>query len=328
MRKSNIKPSSNLFLQIKIWILIMVFCQLAFTNAQAQIEMPQLNSYMFNHMVYNPAAGGMYDTDFNANATSRIQWAGVDGAPLTNYAWADHRFRKNSMSAGLVLAYDRYGSRNFTDVAGNFTYVVRLNNNLKLGMGLRAGYTSFQFNASGSKIWDGSDPLAMPYTMNFPKFGTGLQLYNRKFYIGLSAPDIVNLNNSQFAADKEQSFFKKYRSYLFTAGYKVKLSDGFGLYPNAKIYYFSGLDVPVRVDAACLFEITDYFWAGANYATTGSVAAMAGTYISSRIRFMYAYEFATKAAPVGSVTFSVHEVSLLLQLDDLFARKNKSNIAE
>jgi type IX secretion system PorP/SprF family membrane protein len=289
-------------------------------------ELQQLSSYMFNQFIYNPAAGGMYETDFNANFSSRIQWAGVDGAPITSYAWADHRFRKNSMSAGLYLNYDRFGARQFTDVAANYAYVVRLTNKLKLSFGLRAGFASLQFDPTSGKVFDQGDPNALAYGMNYPKFGTGVQLYTRKFYLSLGVPDIVSLNNDQNAADKGKSFFQKNRNFVLMAGYKFKLSDGFALYPNAKIFYFSGSSNPPRVDVSLLFEITDYFWAGGNYGSNGSAALMAGTYVSSRLRLMYSYEFFVKQRPTNSFVFNVHEITLMLQLDDLFARKNKDVI--
>jgi len=286
-------------------------------------ELPQLNTYMFNQFLYNPASGGMYETDFNCNFVSRFQWAGVSGAPLTSFAWADHRFRKNSMSAGLYLAYDRVGARQFTDVAANYTYILRLNNKWKLSFGLRAGFTSLSFNLTNSeKVFDAGDPLAQGYVMNYPKFGGGVQLYARNFYIGIGVPDIASINTSVFAADRNKNFFQKNRNYSLLTGYRWRLSDGFSLLPSSKIYYYPGN--PVRVDLSALAEITDYFWAGGSFISTGSASVMAGSYISSRLRFSYAYQFPIQSnVNTNIATLNVHEIVLMIQLDDLFARKNK-----
>ncbi|MDX2191051.1 MAG: PorP/SprF family type IX secretion system membrane protein [Bacteroidota bacterium] len=307
-----------------ITLIAMIVC----VQLKAQ-ELPQLNSYMYNQYVYNPASGGMYDTDFNAGFATRVQWTGVSGAPITGFAWADHRFRKNSMSAGLAMAYDQIAFRRFTDIAANYTYIVRLTNKLKLSMGLRAGMTTLQWNPENGKVWDNGDVLANQYTMSYPKFGTGFQLYTRKFYVSLGVPDIATFNNDANAPDKGKNFFQKNRNYILMSGYRFKLSDAFGLYPNIKVFYYQGPTVTApRVDGSMLFEIIDYFWAGANYASTGQLAAMAGTYVSSRVRFMYAYEFPLKPVAGSSVPLNVHEVNLFLQLDDLFARKNKTDIVE
>ncbi|MFN0048322.1 MAG: PorP/SprF family type IX secretion system membrane protein [Cytophagales bacterium] len=285
-------------------------------------ELPQLNTYMFNQFIYNPASGGMYETDFNCNIASRFQWAGVSGAPLTSFAWADHRFRKNSMSAGLYLAYDRIGARQFTEAAANYTYILRLDNKWKLSFGLRAGFTSATFNlASSDKVFDQNDPLATGYVMNYPKFGGGAQLYSRNFYVGIGVPDIASINSSPFANDKDKNFFQKNRNYSLLTGYRWRLTDGLSLLPSSKVFYYP--NNPVRVDLTALLEITDYFWAGGSYISTGSASVMAGSYISSRLRFSYAYEFPIQSQVSNVAMLNVHEILLMIQLDDLFARKNK-----
>ncbi|MDX2196750.1 MAG: PorP/SprF family type IX secretion system membrane protein [Cytophagales bacterium] len=324
----------------KILYFLLLFTTYILRAQDIDLSKLQMGSYMYNQYVYNPAAGGMYETDFSANMVARIQWAGVSGAPVTSYGWADHRFRKNSMSAGLAYTYDQFGSNKYFDVGGNYTYIIRLNNKLKLNLGLRAGMVNYEWTPG--KTFDAGDVLAVPVSIQYPKFGTGAQLYTRKYYLSLGLPDIAPFNNSQFASDREQSFFAKNRSIILMAGYRLKISDGFSLYPNGKIYYYysaskarndigpfqlAGKAVPFRADASLIAEITDYFWAGASYATTGSASIMAGSYMSSRIRFMYAYEFMTSAKNINQ-SLDIHEITLMLQLDDLFARKNKSTIEE
>lgn len=293
---------------------------------QAQ-ELPHFNSYMFNQFLYNPASGGMYDTDFNASVGSRLQWAGTDGAPVTGFAWADHRFKKNSMSIGVMAIYDRYGAKTNTEFAANFTYILRLTNKLKLSFGLRAGFGSYVFDPSRLVVFDNDDPLALTYSNKYPKFGGGVQLYGRKFYVSLGFPDLASIGAKAAPGDVEKNFFQKNKNFSLLGGYRFKISDGLGLYPNAKLHYFPGnLNSAIRADVSLLVEITDYFWAGANYGSLGNAALMAGTFISSRFRFMYAYEFYAKSKSIQGVSFNVHEINLMVQLDDLFARKNKKEI--
>ena len=289
-------------------------------------EMPQLAGYMYNQFVYNPAAGGMYEADLNINSSARIQWSGVDGAPITNYTWADYRFSKNSMAVGANFMYDKIGARSFTDFALNYSYILRLNSKLKFSMGLRAGITSARFNSGELlRVDNAGDPLIVnSISTIYPKFGLGFQLYNRQFYLGLGVPDLLSFN-SAYGADKDRNLFAKNRNFVVSGGYRLKLSDAFGLYPNAKIYYFPA-NAP-RIDVSALLEITDYFWAGINVASIGSAALMAGTYISSRVRFMYAYEFMLQSQ-VSNAPLNVHEISLMLQFDELLAKRKKAVVAE
>ncbi|TAG54034.1 MAG: type IX secretion system membrane protein PorP/SprF [Cytophagales bacterium] len=309
--------------KIKISVLLIAFV----STLKAQ-ELPQLNSYMFNQFIYNPASGGMYDADFNASFASRIQWAGTDGAPLTGYMWADHRFRKNSMSVGILAMYETVGAKTNNEFAANFSYILRLTNKLKLSFGLRAGIASYGFDASKIVAFDSEDDLAIGYRKTYPKFGGGAQLYGRKFYVGLGLPDLGSINSNASPSDVDKNFFRKNKNFSLLGGYRFKISDGLGLFPNAKIFYFPGNNNGVRVDASLLVEITDYFWAGGNFGSLGNAALMAGTFISSRFRFMYAYEFMLKSKSISGAAFNVHEINLMVQFDDLFARKNKKVVEE
>lgn len=307
--------------KMKKQIIAIVLVSLSKLFAQ---ELPQLNGYMFNQFIYNPASGGMYDTDFNASIAFRSQWAGTKGAPLSGFFWSDYRFKKNAMSIGVLASFDSWGANRNNDVALNYSYILRITNKLKLSFGLRVGMGSYQFNVSEIVAYDRDDNLLNANIVTYPKIGGGVQLYGRKFYLSLGFPDIAGFNNNKSVSDAGNSFFKKSRNFSLLAGYKIKLSDGLGLFPNVKMHYFGNNQHPLRIDASLLLEITDYFWAGTNYGIINqNLALMAGTFISSKFRFMYAYEFFLQSRPTSGGAFNVHEVNLMLQLDDLFAKKNK-----
>lgn len=305
----------------KVTKIILLLATVGTIHAQ---ELPQLNGYMFNQFIYNPASGGMYDTDFNASFAFRYQWAGTKGAPLSGFFWADHRFRKNSMSIGVLASYDSWGANRNNDLALNYSYILRLTNKIKLSFGLRVGIGSYQFNVTDLTVYDTGDNLLLANSATYPKIGGGAQLYGRKFYIGIGFPDLGGFNSNKSVSDAGKPFFQKARNFSLLAGYKLKLSDGLGLYPNIKVHYFGNNQNPLRVDASVLLEITDYFWAGVNYGIINqNTALMAGTFISSKFRFMYAFEFFLKSRATSGGAFNVHEINLMLQLDDLFAKKNK-----
>jgi type IX secretion system PorP/SprF family membrane protein len=137
---------------------------------------------MFNQLIYNPAAAGMQETDFNTNLLTRFQWSSVDGAPVTNMFWADYKFSEKKMALGLNFNHDRYGANKNTDVFANYAYYVPLSHKLRLSMGLRLGATFNRFNTSDLKnVWDQDDPLLANADRSsvLPKAGTGFQLISR-----------------------------------------------------------------------------------------------------------------------------------------------------
>ncbi len=285
-------------------------------------EPPRVANYMQNQLVFNPASAGMHETQLNASLISRLQWTDFDGAPVSHLMWMDCRFPKNKTALGLNIQHDRYGIYRNTDVLLNYAYSFNLSPKTKLSMGLRAGAGMLRYDASVLKnVWD-SDDLYHPENSTalqatLPKAGFGLQLNSGNLYAGLSAPDLIVVDQNDVLGNKDRSFFQKRRNYLAMGGYKLKLNNSYALFPNAMIAYytFSGW----RADISLIGEITDYFWAGATYSTSHTYSLMAGTHISSRIRFSYAYQFRIgKDLPI---LMNTHEVNLLLNLHGLIKSK-------
>ena len=67
-------------------IIGIVICIIAFNFANAQ-QVPQYSQYLRNQFMVNPAAAGVYDfTDVTVSA--RMQWLGLENAPMTSYVSA------------------------------------------------------------------------------------------------------------------------------------------------------------------------------------------------------------------------------------------------
>ncbi len=100
------------------------------------------------------------------------------------------------------------------------------------------------------------------------------------------------------------------------AGYDFKLSDKYVLTPNLLFLYhpISGF----KTEANLQIKLLDYFWIGGTYSTSGNHNLMAGTQLSSRMCFGYAFGFANRSY---SSAFSTHEVNHHLYLDQLFQPK-------
>ena len=63
-----------------------VICIIAFNFAYTQ-QVPQYSQYLRNQFMVNPAAAGVYDfTD--VTVSGRMQWLGLENAPMTSYASA------------------------------------------------------------------------------------------------------------------------------------------------------------------------------------------------------------------------------------------------
>ena len=283
------------------------------TNAQ---QLPQVSNFSNNQLIFNPAAAGMYETDFNVNLLSRLQWSGIQGAPTYNMFWTDYRFGGNKSAIGLNVNVNSFGVTRMTEVLGNYSYSFHLSQRFKMSMGLRVGTNMIRYNNLPSdKIWDADDPLEQNPVNNtsLPMAGGGFRLSDKKFYVGISAPDLISRDKYNIYGNNGKSFFVKKRNYVLMSGYKLKLSDAYTLSPNLIMLYFP--TAPVRADMNVNFEIRDYFWAGATYSTSHFHSLMVGTHISSILRASYAFQFGV-GHNIPSKFFT-HEISLMLNLDVL-----------
>ncbi len=299
--------------------LIRIFCLCILTilcfkiNAQ---QLPQVSNFSYNQLIFNPAAAGMYESEFNVNLLSRLQWSGIQGAPTYNMLWSDYRFGGNKSAIGLNVNLNSFGVTKMTEVLGNYSYNFRISQRFKVALGLRVGVNMIRHNAlDPAKIWDANDPLeTVPVvSASAPMAGGGFRIYDDKFYLGISAPDFISKDKYNIYGNDGRSFFNKKRNYVLMSGYKIKLSDAYALRPNLIVLYFP--TAPVRADMNVNFEIRDYFWAGATYSTSHFHSFMVGTHISSTLRASYGFQFgAGKNIPSK---FYTHEISLMLNLDVL-----------
>jgi type IX secretion system PorP/SprF family membrane protein len=283
-------------------------------------QIPVISNFMYNRMVYNPAAAGSLKSQFNANMISRLQWSDIAGAPTNFMFWSDYRFNAYKMAVGVNVAQERLGGYSNTDFMANYSYYIQLNKSLKLGMGIKAGFTNAVFSPGNiSKVRDKGD-LSFDnsaYSTVVPKIGTGFQLYNSDFYLSISMPDLY-IGLPQSITDKnENTFLNKKRNIVVMAGYHLKLGDQYAIYPNIFTTYHASTGF--RADANMLFEITDYFWFGGTYSTSNNHNFIIGTNLSARIKFAYSYGIKTGTST--DVTLNTHELNLMLTLDNLFKKK-------
>ncbi len=302
----------------KVSLLLTVFLFSGIVLKAQQIN--QISNFMYNQLYFNPASAGMHETQVNVNVIGRIQWASIEGAPKLGHLWADYRFPKQNMALGINLGTFSYSKYSITDVNANYAYFVHLNKKVKLAMGLRAGITSIRANTSNSNIWDEADPLLAQnnYSGTLPKIGVGFQLNAPNYYVGISAPDLYIADTKHLLGDSS-SFFKQQRNFVLMGGGKIRINDLYNLRPGVAAFYHPLTGAFATANAT--FEIRDYFWVGASYATYKAVSLTAGAHLSTRIRFAYAYEFLSglsKAANVGS-----HEICLMIKLDNLARTKAK-----
>ena len=289
---------------IKHYIIAIVL--LSCTEAIAQ-QLPQFTQYMYNTISINPAYAGSRET-ISIVGLHRSQWAGLEGAPTTQTLSIHAPLRNDRIGLGLSFINDELGGENFSYLYGDFSYTIPLGIKTKLAFGVKAGFTSFSLDQD-LRLAEPNDPSVYGVEDRWtPNIGLGTFLHSDKWYLGLSAPRVLNTDRN-----KEEGFEALERlSYYFTGGYVFNLSTNTKFKPAFLVKATNG--APLSYDLTANFLFNEKLWLGAGYRINESTAALGGLVdfqISKQLRIGYAYEHPFSA--IRSFSNGTHEILIMFE---------------
>lgn len=265
------------------------------SNAQQD---PMYTQYMFNTQTINPAYAGTWES-FSFMVLARQQWAGLEGAPQTYTFSMQAPLKNERVALGLNLISDVVGLEKRFYMFTDYSYLLPINEGMKLRLGLKGGFTNYSNNLSeyitnvpGSGIIDPSFQGEIDRKF-VPNFGIGGFLYGKKYYAGFSIPKILshdfenNYNNL--------SVNTELRHYFLIAGLIFDLGQNVKFKPTmlTKATFSSESGAPVELDLTANFLIKEKFWLGAMFRTGDSFGFIAQWIIDKKLRIGYSYDYTT-----------------------------------
>ncbi len=271
-------------------------------------QLPQFTQYMYNTISINPAYAGSRET-LSIVGLHRSQWVGLEGGPQTQTLSIHAPMRNEKVGLGLSFINDELGFQNFSYLYGDFSYTIRTGENSELAFGLKAGFTSYSLDADFQQS-QSNDPVIFGFEDRWkPNIGTGIYWHSNKWYLGLSAPRILN---TDYTGDAEFQALERI-SYYFTGGYVFKLSENTMFKPAVLLKATNG--APLSFDATANFLFYDKFWIGAGYRVNeqaGAIGGIADFQVSKQLRIGYAYEY--PISDLRPYTSGTHEVLLMFEI--------------
>jgi len=306
-------------------------------------QKPQYTQYLFNSFLINPAVAGI-ERYADVKVGARRQWEEVEGAPQTVYLSAhtpigrshiqdgatsfpeggynpysrgySHRYRASEPHHGLgvILQHDRAGQFRRADAQLGYAYHLRLAQTINLSAGITAGISQVRFDVGGATTGTPGDPILGQYAESriSPDLGIGLWLYGARFFLGISAQQLVG--NPLALSESEASRNAPAQQFYLMAGYKVHLGDDMAVVPSVLFKRLAGL--PVIGDYNLKLAFRNRLWVGGGYRNHESFSAMAGFNISSLLNLSYSYDFNT--GPIRTLAHGSHEIVLGLLLNNRF----------
>lgn len=266
---------------------------------------PMFSQYMFNILSINPAYAGSADR-LSAVAIHRSQWVGFEGAPITQTLTAHAPLRYEALSVGGTVINDKHGPVSQTAIFADISYRLHFAKS-KLAFGLKTGLNLFSANLLDLNPYVDGDQV---FTSNIstkplPNFGFGAMWYSKRWYVGLSAPRLLQnkLIEGQlpdFTNNKERIHGFLIAGYVWDINYYVKFK------PTILLKAVNG--APPGADFTANFMLYDKFWIGAMYRWNDAIGALVQYEINNKFKFGYAYDYII--SDLGRYSSGSHELMI------------------
>jgi len=270
-------------------------------------QLPQFTQYMYNTISVNPAYAGSREA-LSIVGLHRSQWVGFDGGPITQTLSIHTPLRNDRIGLGLSFIEDDLGPENFTYLYGDFSYAIPTGVDGKLAFGIKGGLTQYSLD-SDFRASESTDPLIYGIEDRWtPNIGLGVYWSTNKWYVGLSAPRVLNTDRN-----KEDGYEALERlSYYFTGGYVFNLSNAIKFKPAFLVKATNG--APLSYDLTGNFLFNEKLWLGGSYRineSTGAIGGLIDFQISRQLRVGYAYE--KPISDISRYSSGTHEVLLMYE---------------
>lgn len=274
---------------------ILLHLVMIFFSTLMMAQQPLFSGYTFDPLFVNPAYAG-HDDGLTAGAHFRTQWAGVDGAPVTELVNVHAPIGFSGHAAGILISRDQMAENAQTSVALNYAYRFQTSVG-RISAGVQADFTNYTSGVTKLHAIAPDDPaLAADIQLNLFNAGFGCNWENEKGFAGIAIPQLLKnqlseLNNSDASLQALQ---------INLIGlYRFSLSDAWQLAPSV-LYKFIERE-PTQLDLQMHFLYTEkmQFDIGYRNNSTYSAGFRFGFLNAFTIGYMYDYDGSAFGAQSG-----------------------------
>ncbi|MCC9135778.1 type IX secretion system membrane protein PorP/SprF [Pontibacter silvestris] len=305
----------------KLLLLFFIIVLGVSVRAVAQ-QRPQYSQYMLNNYILNPAVTGIEDYA-DIRLSTRRQWVGLDGAPISYYATAHTPLNKGTSGTryhkglahhgvGATIHTDKTGPLRNTSLLGSYAYHMPVTRTINVSAGVSAGLIRSTVDNTQLEFTNPNDPLVSGGNINRNLFdlNLGLWVYAQNFSVGVSGAQLLE-NAGTVQNDQEgEATLELQRHYFITGAYRFEPTEELDVIPSVMFKLTNS--GPTTFDANVRVMYDERFWVGASYRNKDALAAMVGLYISPLLDLSYSYDITT--SELNQVSAGTHEIVLGFKL--------------
>lgn len=279
---------------------------------------------LLNPYLYNPAVAGT-NNYFQMRIANRLQWIGIDDAPVTFNVSCYGPFAKRDMGWGAYITSDNTGPTGKLSVMGSYAYNLQINKDFRLSGGLALGMMQYRLdlgsNPAGELPYDPDDPAILDAAKSkfTPDASIGLYLWNASFNVGFAIhqlfgqklafyPEMVGTNR------KTRSVLKQH--YMLSGGYWVPLNKKWDLETSLITRLMFGAPIEVEANAKLSYRERNYeVWGGLSIRWRDAVSLLMGTTVKKK--YIIGYSFDWSVMGISRYNAGSHEIMVGYLFDKL-----------
>jgi type IX secretion system PorP/SprF family membrane protein len=267
---------------------------------------PLFSQYFFNDYAVNPAVAGSREW-FDVRSNHRYQWVGLTDAPRTFTLSVYGPNKKYNMGFGGMLFTDNVGPTRRTGFYGSYSYHLKINEEVKLSLGVSAGLIQFMIDGHKIVTHDPGDAVisnGLQWAMSFDS-QFGFYLYHKKWYVGGVIPQLTR-SKLYFFNNQIETGSRLLHHYNLTAGYTFDIGEDFQIQPTALVKYVR--PIPVQFDFMARAIYKEQIWLGGSFRTMDAFSIMAGFMYKNYLSIGYSYDITT--SNIKNYSTGTHELML------------------
>ncbi|NNE29281.1 MAG: PorP/SprF family type IX secretion system membrane protein [Saprospiraceae bacterium] len=279
--------------------------------------------YMLNTPAFNPGVVGMSGT-LEGTLVYRDQWAGLEGAPRQANFNMQMPFMLIGGGIGFDLNSDNRGATQDLSAGLSYSYLLRINQENRLGLGLRAGF--YQRSLDGSKLRapEGSyelginhnDPLLPEISVSglSPLVDAGIYWINSNFEFGVSAQNLIpngpqlDINGTTTLEYQQEVNVTAFGQTSFEIGSSISVKP-------SVLVRTAFVETETHVSISGYYE--DFLMLGVSYRgleanTQDAISILGGVQINDKLFLAYSYDLTL--SDLALVSNGSHEILLSYNL--------------
>jgi type IX secretion system PorP/SprF family membrane protein len=251
----------------------------------------------------------------------REQWAGLSGAPSTKSITLDAPTKNKKYGLGVQVFDDRYANV-IRRTGMNLFYNVKIpiSDRGVLSVGVKGGfYNDLKLLTSVNlgKIASYDMAYASNFNKIIPLMGVGAYYNSDKFYLGVSAPDLILLSQVKNYKTDSSLFQVNEVHYFMTTGYSFNVDEDIVVKPSVLLKMASGAPVEADINMGLWYRNT--IGIGGSYRTGESILGMIELQLTPQLRFGYSYDMPFRVP-------NTSEIFLRLEFGSLFPNSKSFKI--